>query len=41
MKQEFEDSVNAEPDLSQFSVEELEEEIQLCKEDIKGLSEGS
>lgn len=35
MKQEFEDSVNAEPDLSQFSVEELEEEIQLCKEDIK------
>lgn len=35
MKQEFEDSVNATPDLSQFSVEELEEEIQLCKEDIK------
>ena len=35
MQQEFEDSVNAEPDLSQFSVEELEEEIQLCKEDIK------
>lgn len=35
MQKEFEDSVNAEPDLSQFSVEELEEEIQLCKEDIK------
>lgn len=35
MQQDFENSVNAEPDLSQFSVEELEEEIQLCKEDIK------
>lgn len=35
MQQEFEESVSAEPDLSQFSVEELEEEIQLCKEDIK------
>lgn len=35
MQQEFEDSVNTEPDLSQFSVEELEEEIKLCKEDIK------
>ena len=35
IQQQVDDLENAEPDLSQFSVEELEEEIQLCKEDIK------
>lgn len=35
IQQQIEDMENSEPDLSQFSVEELEEEIQLCKEDIK------
>ena len=35
IQQQVDELENAEPDLSQFSVEELEEEIQLCKEDIK------